>query len=93
LIAEQEGFFLREGSTSNGSSAAHYRHTQALVADRRYRANEFGESVAANSAGADLIVIAGDSTCRSTTLIVHPSIKSYADLKGKRLAITGRRTR
>jgi len=37
--------------------------------------------LAANSAGADLIVIAGDSTVPIYTLIVHPSIKSYADLK------------
>src|SRR4029078_11845587 len=43
----------------------------------------------ANSAGADLVVISGDSTVPSYTLIVHPSIKSYADLKGKRLAVTG----
>jgi ABC-type nitrate/sulfonate/bicarbonate transport system substrate-binding protein len=45
--------------------------------------------LAANSAGADLIVVAGDSTVPIYTLIVHPSIKSYADLKGKRLAVTG----
>jgi ABC-type nitrate/sulfonate/bicarbonate transport system substrate-binding protein len=45
--------------------------------------------LAANSAGADLIVIGGDSTVPIYTLIVHSSIKSYADLKGKRLAITG----
>jgi ABC-type nitrate/sulfonate/bicarbonate transport system substrate-binding protein len=43
----------------------------------------------ANSAGADLVVIAGDSTVPIYTLIVHPSIKSYADLRGKRLAVTG----
>ena len=43
----------------------------------------------ANSAGADLVVVGGDATVPIYTLIVHPSIKSYADLKGKRLAVTG----
>src|SRR5215467_10890098 len=52
FIAEQEGFFVREG-----------------IDFKR--------------------VVGGNTTVPIYTLIVHPSIKSYADLKGKRLAVTG----
>jgi ABC-type nitrate/sulfonate/bicarbonate transport system substrate-binding protein len=91
LIAEQEGFFLKEGvdfkRIIGGNTTA---TTQALVAGSTDIAQmNLVNLLAANSAGADLVVIAGDSTVPIYTLIVHPSIKSYADLKGKRLAITG----
>lgn len=91
LIAEQEGFFLKEGidfkRVIGGNTAA---ATQALVAGSTDIAQmNLVNLLAANSSGADLIVIAGDSTVPIYTLIVHSSIKSYADLKGKRLAITG----
>jgi len=91
LIAEQEGMFQKEGidlkRVIGGNTTA---TTQALVAG----STEFAQMnlvnlLGANSAGADLVVIAGDATVPIYTLIVHPSIKSYADLKGKRLAITG----
>ena len=91
LIAEQEGFFQREGidfkRVIGGNTTA---TTQALVAGSTDIAQmNLVNVLAANSAGADLIVIGGDSTVPIYTLIVHSSIKSYADLKGKRLAITG----
>lgn len=91
LIAEQEGFFLKEGidfkRVIGGNTTA---TTQALVAGSTDIAQmNLVNLLGANSAGADLIVIAGDSTVPIYTLIVHPSIKSYADLKGKRLAVTG----
>ena len=91
LIAEQEGFFLKEGidfkRVIGGNTTA---TTQALVAGSTDIAQmNLVNLLAANSAGADLIVIGGDSTVPIYTLIVHSSIKSYADLKGKRLAITG----
>ena len=91
LIAEQEGFFQREGidfkRVIGGNTTA---TTQAVVAGSTDIAQmNLVNLLAANSAGADLIVIGGDSTVPIYTLIVHSSIKSYADLKGKRLAITG----
>ena len=91
LIAEQEGFFQREGidfkRVIGGNTTA---TTQALVAGSTDIAQmNLVNVLAANSAGADLIVIGGDSTVPIYTLIVHSSIKSYADLKGKRLAVTG----
>jgi ABC-type nitrate/sulfonate/bicarbonate transport system substrate-binding protein len=91
LIAEQEGFFVKEGvdfkRVIGGNTTA---TTQALVAGSTDIAQmNLVNLLGANSAGADLIVIAGDSTVPIYTLIVHPSIKSYADLKGKRLAVTG----
>jgi len=91
LIAEQEGFFQKQGidfkRVIGGNTTA---SAQALVAGSTDIAQmNLVNLLAANSAGADLIVIAGDSTVPIYTLIVHPSIKSYADLKGKRLAVTG----
>ena len=91
LIAEQEGLFLKEGidfkRVIGGNTTA---TTQALVAGSTDIAQmNLVNLLAANSAGADLIVIGGDSTVPIYTLIVHSSIKSYADLKGKRLAVTG----
>jgi len=91
FIAEQEGFFVREGIDFKrfigGNTTA---TTQALVAGSTdFAQMNLVNLLGANSAGADLIVVAGDSTVPIYTLIVHPSIKSYADLKGKRLAVTG----
>ncbi len=91
FIAEQEGFFSAEGidfkRVIGGNTTA---TTQALVAGSTdFAQMNLVNLLAANSAGADLIVVGGDSTVPIYTLIVHPSIKSYADLKGKRLAITG----
>src|SRR5262250_3311890 len=89
FIAEQEGFFVREGidfkRVIGGNTTA---TTQALVAGSTdFAQMNLVNLLAANSAGADLIVVGGDSTVPIYTLIVHPSIKSYADLKGKRLAV------
>jgi ABC-type nitrate/sulfonate/bicarbonate transport system substrate-binding protein len=91
LIAEQEGMFQKEGidlkRVIGGNTTA---TTQALVAGSTDLAQmNLVNLLGANSAGADLIVVAGDATVPIYTLVVHPSIKSYADLKGKRLAITG----
>jgi ABC-type nitrate/sulfonate/bicarbonate transport system substrate-binding protein len=91
FIAEQEGFFVAEGidfkRVIGGNTTA---TTQALVAGSTdFAQMNLVNLLAANSAGADLIVVGGDSTVPIYTLIVHPSIKSYADLRGKRLAITG----
>src|SRR5947208_13528796 len=91
LIAEQEGMFQKEGidfkRVIGGNTTA---TTQALVAGSTdFAQMNLVNLLGANSAGADLIVVAGDATVPIYTLIVHPSIKSYADLKGKRLAVTG----
>ena len=91
FIAEQEGFFQKEGidfkRVIGGNTTA---TTQTLVSGSTdFAQMNLVNVLAANSAGADLIVVAGDSTVPIYSLIVHPSIKSYADLKGKRLAVTG----
>ena len=91
LIAEQEGMFQREGidfkRVIGGNTTA---TTQALVAGSTdFARMNLVNLLGANSAGADLVVVAGDATVPIYTLIVHPSIKSYAYLKGKRLAVTG----
>jgi ABC-type nitrate/sulfonate/bicarbonate transport system substrate-binding protein len=91
LIAEQEGMFQREGidlkRVIGGNTTA---TTQALVAGSTdFAQMNLVNLLGANSAGADLVAVGGDATVPIYTLIVHPSIKSYADLRGKRLAITG----
>ena len=91
LIAEQEKLFQKEGidfkRVIGGNTTA---TTQALVAGSTdFAQMNLVNLLGANAAGADLIVVGGDSTVPIYTLIVHPSIKSYADLKGKRLAVTG----
>src|SRR5262249_38325588 len=91
LIAEQEGLFQKEGIDFKRVIGGNKTATKkGLVAGFTHFAQmKFVNLLGAKSAGADLIVVAGDSTVPIYTLIVHPSIKSYADLKGKRLAVTG----
>ncbi len=91
FIAEQEGMFRKEGidlkRVIGGNTTA---TTQALVAGSiDFAQMNLVNLLGANSAGADLVVVGGDATVPIYTLIVHPSIKSYSDLKGKRLALTG----
>src|SRR5690349_24015652 len=75
LIAEQEGFFLKEGidfkRVIGGNTTA---TTQSLIAGSTDIAQmNLVNLLAANSAGADLIVIGGDSTVPIYRLIVHSS--------------------
>jgi len=91
LIAEQEGMFQKEGidfkRVIGGNTTA---TTQTLIAGSTdFAQMNLVNLLGANAAGADLVVLAGDATVPIYSLIVHPSIKSYADLKGKRLAVTG----
>ena len=74
LIAEQEGLFQTEGidfkRVIGGNTTA---TTQALVAGSTdFAQMNLVNLLGANSAGADLIVVAGDSTVPIYTLIVHP---------------------
>src|SRR5437870_13561860 len=64
--------------------------TQALVAGSTdFAQMSLVNLLGANSAGADLIVIARDATVPIFSLIVHPSIKSYDDFNGKLIDVTG----
>ena len=89
LIAEQEGMLQREGleikRVLGGTTTA---TSQALVAgSTEFAQMNLVQLLSANSAGADLVAVAGDTLVPIYALVVHPSIKSYADLKGKRLAV------
>ena len=89
LIAEQEGMFQKEGielkRVLGGTTTA---TAQALVAGSTdFAQMNLVSLLAANSGGADLVALAADTLVPIYSLIVHPSIKSYADLKGKRLAV------
>jgi NitT/TauT family transport system substrate-binding protein len=91
LIAEQEGMLQRQGieikRVMGGTTTA---TSQALVAGSTdFAQMNLVQLLSANSAGADLIAVAGDTLVPIYALVVHPSIKSYADLKGKRLAVAG----
>jgi NitT/TauT family transport system substrate-binding protein len=91
MIAEREGFFEGEGikleKVIGGNTAA---TAQALVAGGTDLAQmNLVQLLAANAAGADLVVVGGDSMVPIYTLIVSKDVKSYADLKGKRLAVAG----
>jgi ABC-type nitrate/sulfonate/bicarbonate transport system substrate-binding protein len=89
LIAEQEGMLQREGiemkRVLGGTTTA---TSQALVAGSTDMAQmNFVQLLSANMAGADLVAVAADTLVPIYALVVHPSIKSYSDLKGKRLAV------
>jgi len=91
LIAEQEGMLQKEGieikRVLGGTTTA---TSQALVAGSTdFAQMNLVQLLSANSAGADLIAVAGDTLVPIYALVVHPSIKSYADLKGRRLAVAG----
>src|SRR5687767_9236968 len=91
LIAEQEGLFQKEGieikRVLGGTTTA---TSQALVAGSTDLAQmNLVQLLAANSSGADLVAVAGDTLVPIYALVVHPSVKSYSDLKGKRLAVAG----
>jgi NitT/TauT family transport system substrate-binding protein len=91
LIAEQEGMFQKEGielkRVMGGTTTA---TSQALVGGSTDFAQlNLVQLLAANTGGADLVALAADTLVPIYTLIVHPSIKSYSDLKGKRLAVAG----
>ena len=91
LIAEQEGMLQKEGleikRVLGGTTTA---TSQALVAGSTdFAQMNLVQLLSANSAGADLVAVAGDTLVPIYALVVHPSIKTYADLKGKRLAVAG----
>lgn len=91
LIAEQEGMLQKEGieikRVLGGTTTA---TAQALVAGSTdFAQMNLVQLLSANSAGADLVAVAGDTLVPIYALVVHPSIRSYADLKGKRLAVAG----
>jgi NitT/TauT family transport system substrate-binding protein len=91
FIAEQQGYLKELGidlSTVIGGNTA--ATSQAIVSGGTDIAQmNLVQQLAANMAGADLIVVAGDTMVPIYTLIVDPSTKSYAQLKGKRLAVAG----
>ncbi len=91
LIAEQEGMLQKEGiemkRVLGGTTTA---TSQALVAGSTdFAQMNLVQLLSANLAGADLVAVAGDTLVPIYALVVHPSIRSYADLKGKRLAVAG----
>jgi NitT/TauT family transport system substrate-binding protein len=91
LIAEQEDMLQAEGleikRVLGGTTTA---TAQALIAGSTdFAQMNLVQLLAANSAGADLVAIAGDTLVPIYALVVHPSITSYADLKGRRLAVAG----
>ncbi len=66
------------------------KHAQALIAkDVQIGYTSGAPIVSANAAGADLVLIAGIVNKPNYDFIVQPTIKSAADLKGKKVAVSG----
>jgi len=91
LIAEREGFFTERGlrlSKIIGGNDAVTARTLAAGGTDLAQVN-LAQLLEANIDGADLAAVAGDTMVPVYTLIVAPHVKTYEDLKGKRLAVVG----
>ncbi len=91
IIAGPAGFYARQGldvDTSYGGTTA--ATAQALVAGAADIAQlNVVQHIAAVQKGADIVVVAGNTAVPIYSLMAGPNITSYADLRGKTLAIAG----
>lgn len=90
-VAKDAGFFDKNGLdvtvvfVDGGTKTA-----QALIAkDVQFAATAPAGSVAAVSGGADLVLVGGFVNVPNYDFLVQPSIKTAADLKGKKVAVSG----
>jgi ABC-type nitrate/sulfonate/bicarbonate transport system substrate-binding protein len=90
-VAEDAGFFDKNGLDAEvlfvdgGTKTA-----QALVAkDIQFASTAPAGSVSATAGGADLILVGGLVNVPNYDFLVQPGIKTAADLKGKKVAVSG----
>ena len=88
LIAERESFFTERGIRLSKIIGGSTERTLAAGGTDLAQVN-LVRLLEANAAGADLVAVAGDTMVPVYTLIVAPPVKTYEDLKGKRLAVPG----
>jgi ABC-type nitrate/sulfonate/bicarbonate transport system substrate-binding protein len=91
IVAGPAGFYARHGlevdTTVGGTTAI---TAQALVAGAADVAQlNVVQHIAAVQKGADIVVVAGNTAVPIYSLMAAPEIASYADLRGKPLAIAG----
>jgi NitT/TauT family transport system substrate-binding protein len=90
-IAQDVGYFKKNGLEVelifiDGGT----KHAQALISkDVQIGYTSGAPIVSADAAGAELVLIAGIVNKPNYDFIVQPSIKSAADLKGKKIAVSG----
>ncbi len=90
-VAKDAGFFDKNGLdvtvtfVDGGTKTA-----QALVAgDVKFAATAPSGTLAATTGGADLILVGGFVNVPNYDFLVQPTIKTAADLKGKKVAVSG----
>jgi NitT/TauT family transport system substrate-binding protein len=89
-VAHEAGLFKKHGLTSeliliSGDAAS----IQALLANELQFANAAGTTpLQATLQGADTVILASSYNLMPYSFVVHPDIRSPADLKGKRMALS-----
>jgi NitT/TauT family transport system substrate-binding protein len=90
MVAKERGFFDQNGLDVDLVSIGSGSNPQAGVISGQIQVYQgASEVVPADMAGADLAFIASPSTAFSFWLFTVPSVTTAADLKGKRVAVTG----
>ena len=91
FVAEKRGLFADEGlavETTFTSAAAN--SAQQLVAGELHVATGGADAFfRAIEAGADIVLVSGQARVPPYNLVVQPTIRSYADLRGKNVLIGG----
>jgi NitT/TauT family transport system substrate-binding protein len=89
-LAKDAGIYERNGlNVEIVSVSAGPLVVQSLISgELEYAYNVASSLIAANLAGADLVMLAGGVNTMGFTIAAHPSIERIEDLKGKRLGIT-----
>src|SRR5439155_3539664 len=89
-VTHEAGLFKKHGLTAeliliSGDAAS----IQALLANDLQFANAAATTpIQATSQGADAVIIASSYNLMPYSFVVHPDIRSTADLKGKRMAVS-----
>jgi ABC-type nitrate/sulfonate/bicarbonate transport system substrate-binding protein len=91
--AEAQGFFARERVANDVTYTRSPATSAQLLAtgDVDLTVGTADTSAIAISKGADFVIVAGTQADALFTLIVQPSVQSYADLRGKLVAINNLR--
>ena len=89
-VTHEAGIFKKYGLTAeliliSGDAAS----VQALLANELHFANAAGTTpIQATLQGADTVIIASSYNLMPYSFVVHPDIRTAADLKGKRMAVS-----
>jgi len=89
-VAQDQGLFREQQLTVEATvTETPSRAIQALVGGSLDISGGGPDSVAlANNQGADVVIVAGQNNRVAYALLVHPSVQTYADLRGKQFAVS-----